>query len=496
MEYLKQIAIARMAPQYEDESNEFEGETTTTEDTEYTYTLQGKKYYIVGKRWTILALICLILLPDMFSFSFFAFINDLTSFYFDIPPAVTDVQATINLIGRMFSTIIVCFIGNLMSFRSITILGSALNALSAILVAIGVIYGLFSLVLFGMFVSGLGAAIVMALIQLVAVIWFPFRERGKANAAMWVARRTSYLFSSLISTRSMGIDYSYTELEEIEINDGNETAKIDLKFKAACSSTFGGLALMSIVCCLIAQFFLPEHPPLCESTQATNDPGENSDESTPMLGEKPKYSFKKELKEIGELFSNPSFILIFLIYSFMMTERPLGSTLTSSLILAQFPDTNDQFVGIMLVIGIVLASIFSPITGVLLDKLTKPRLIYICIMIVSITGVIAFSVCFQVSSLTGVFASFLILWSTRDGVLVCMTHRLSAILSNKPNSSRIKGYTLPSAGTAICGAIATTCIRILLENVNSSAAVLFPLPFLLFGLFSYIFLWQYLRDPK
>lgn len=469
----------------ESETKELLNET----DDDSTFTLMGTKYYVIRKRWGVLALVCLIMILDMFTFSFFSYVNDVTSFYFGIEPAVTDLQATISFIGRLVPVALILLCGEWLSFRTVMILGTALNSIGAILITIGVLVKVYACVVVGSFLTGSATAILMAVSLLVSVNWFPPKERGKASSASWVSRRLSALISNQIATRAIGISGPLAT----NLNSTTDIEYVENQFKVAYSTVFGCLAILTFLCCLISRIYVTEKPPPVVEELALES--ENTDEKTPMLGGKPSpsYNFKREMKDVTYILSDGSYAILTWVFGFMLMERPLGDVLISSLVLKEFPLADDQFVSIMFTMGIILATIFSPLTGQILDKFSHPRATFIIITFITTIALTAFSICFQIHSLEGVFVSFLIMWSTRDGVLVCLTHRFSAIAQKETDTIRMKASAPPVASTAITAAISITVIRYLLDNYTSAIAVLFPLPFLILSLLSYIFLWKYLR---
>lgn len=91
----------------------------------------------------------------------FSFINDLTVLYFDIEPALVNLQSILSLISRIVTLIAFCLFGNLLTFDYITILGDETNNIAATLISISILLETYNLVLAGMALSGVASSILI-----------------------------------------------------------------------------------------------------------------------------------------------------------------------------------------------------------------------------------------------------------------------------------------------------------------------------------------------
>lgn len=457
-----------------------------------TFLLEGKRHRVVAKRWGISSLVCLISLLDAFGYSILSFINDVTSSYFEIEPAVTDLQAIADQVGIMTSVLGICMIGRWMTLRQITLLACVLQGCGAFLITIGVVSKIFGLVAGGMFLMGGGAGIMMSVGILVTVNWFPLHERGKATALSSASRILASMFSNIVATRTMGISYSHQQLELITTH--RETAEnLNHRFKTVFSSIFGFLSLSSMVCCILTIIFVADKPPICESEKRFEGP---LTEDTPLIGTSSSYSIITEMKDVVTLFRNGPFAVFFILFSFAFADRAYDATLISSLVLKEFPHSNDQFVGLMYICGIILAAISGPSVGQILDKYSNPRLTIACCTSLLLLAFFASAASFQFHSIAGVFVSYLAVAASRYSLLVCLKHRESGITANQSSSIRLKAYSILTAGAIASLTISTICVRILMDNFSSAFGILFPVPFLVCILLSFRFLWRYQQDAK
>lgn len=457
-----------------------------------TFLLEGKRHQVVTKRWGILSLVCFIMLLDVFGCGNFSFVNDITSSYFGITPAITDLQAIANLLGRVASAAVICAIGGWVALRQIILLACGLHGLGSLLITIGIVSKIFGLLAAGMFLSGCAAAIIMSVGQQVSVNWFPMHERGKVTALSLASRRLSSLLSNLIATRATGLSYSHQQLERMTMQP-KMTEGVHHRFLIVFAGIFGSLSLSSLFCFILTAIFVSDKPPVRDYEEQLGLPPK---ESTPFFAMSTSYSILRELKEVVEISRDRPLKIFFILYAFAMTDRAYDATLISSLVLKEFPRSNDQFVGLMFVSGILIATFSGPLVGQILDTYSKPRLTTVCVASLLILAFAASVASFQFHSIVSVFVSYVTLAASRNSLMICLKHRVSGITANQSSSSRFKANAIVNAGGVVTMIISTACVRALMDNFNSAFSVLLPVPFLVCFALSYIFLWSYLKDVK
>lgn len=467
-----------------------EGEDESKSESRSSFVYRGKRYRVVPKRWGMLLIVCWILLLDIITLAFFAFINDVTSVYFRTPPAVTDWLSTINLVARAAFGIIICFFSQRMSFRTIAMMASGLMTVANILIICGVSSrGNYGFVIVGQIFSGCAAAMVLSIIQLVAFNWFPLWERGKAVSFPWVTRRLSTVFSNLIATRSLGT-FTLVSRSGNEIVEPSEESLLVFRFRFVFSIVYGLLALAALLCCVISRVYVNERPPVVKEEE---DESCKPDESSSLVAQEP-FSLRKELEGLKYLFTDFSFNLIFTLYCFVLTVRPLFDILLSSLIIQAFPYLNDHIVGIMYCVGISLGSFGSPTAGQILDIFSRPRLTFL-----GFNGSVTIALClFSISLYMQWFIlsciSYVVLLFSRDATMVCLSHRITGTMTKESNAVRVKAFSLTGSVPFLSVAITAVIVRAILSSSNAAFAVLFPIPFLVLSSLAYVFLWKYLQD--
>lgn len=451
-----------------------------------TFIFQGKRYFITCKRWGILFLSCCILSFDIFCLYFFSFINDMTSVYFNVTPVMTDLLASLNFVGRTVGAIIVCLFSEWMKLRGITVYGSASNCISILLIAVGVFFGNFALSLFGMFLNGVLSGILMTIVQVITLAWFPFDERGKSGAAPWVVRRLTLMLSNIVATRSLGV----YEVTQGHISN-NASEHFVHQFQVTFTGVFGLIALMTLLCCVVAAFYVTDTPSVYEGDDILP---EQTGENTPLLHTSfNTKSLARQLKDLIVIFKDLSFIIYFCTYIFVSLDNPLGTMLISSLVIKEFPHIADRDVGIFFCIGILVGSFGSAVAGQILDKFAKPQITFICIALLSVTSLAGFSLSFHLHILSGVFAFYLLLWSARDALSVCMLHRLAEMTVHKSHSICVKTFSIAVTLSSLWVAISGFMIRLILKYSSPAISVLFPMPFFVLSIVSYIVFWRHFR---
>lgn len=459
-----------------------------------TFVFQGKRYYVTPKRWGILLLSCCILSLDVFCFYFFSFINDMTSIYFNVSPAMTDLLASLNMVGRTVGAIAVCIFSDWMTLRGITVYGSALNSISVLCVAIGVYTRKFVLALLGMFLNGAFSGILITIVQVITMTWFPLHERGKSSAAPWVVRRLTLMLSNIIATRSLGADVIMQAGNVSEATTSSAVLKHFIhQFQTTFTIVFGVIAFMTLLCCVIARIYVTDRPAVCEDGDI---PPEELDESTLLLQTgSTSYTFVRQVQDLILIFKDISLIIYFCTFIFATLDNPLGTMLISSLVIDAFPKTTDQIVGIAYCIGIVVGSLGSAMTGQVLDKFAKPQITFICFALFSVVSLAGISLSFNLHILVGVFAFYLLLWFSRDALVVCILHRLAEMTIHRTHSIRVKTFSIAVTVSSLGIALTAYIIRIIENQSSPAVGVLYSMPFLVLSIVSYVVFWPHFRAP-
>lgn len=447
------------------------------------FNFQGKRYRVTPKRWGILLLSCCILSLDAFCYYFFSFINDKTSFYFKISPGLTDMLTSFHIIGRAAGVIIVCFLTEWMTLRGITVYGSVGNCFAVLIIAIGVFCQTFWLTSCGMFLNGVFSGVLVAIVQVITMTWFPLNERGKASAAPWILRRLSMMLSNIIATRSLGV-HKVVITQNATQNIADE--HFMQQFQRTFTGVFGLIAFLTMICCMFAWLYVSERPPLYE--ESGDDLTQIVDEITPTLNCE---RFREKLDDLWLIIKNLSFVLYFFLLAFVQMDTPLGTTLISSIVTTQFPEIDDGYVGIVLCIGITVGSVGSAMAGQILDKFSKPQTTYVCFALHSILSLASFSICSHLHLLPGVFGSYLLLWSARDALSVCMYHRFAAMTVDQTHSIRVKTFCIAIFAGCLAMAATASIIRLLMNHFTVAVGVLYPMPFLLLSVFIYVYFWRH-----
>lgn len=426
---------------------------------------------------------------DMLCFCFFSFINDITSWYFHSTPAQTDWLASTHLIGRALGGIAMCLFSERTGLRNVAVTCSAMNAVASLMIGAGVFLNIFPIAIAGAFVNGVSSLTLLTIMQHITVIWFPPTERGIATSAPWAARRLSLVVSIIISTRTVGSSISENHADMYLHN--NETAELRTKFKVTYSIVFGTFAFLSLLCCVFSRFYVTDTAPVFVGDEHSE---ENSDEIIPILRHKKFFDLRREIRELIHVVKNPALALLYIMLASISTEVTLGFILISSIVVKEFPEADDQTVGMVSCIGIIIGAIGSVIAGAVIDRFRKPRLTYISLAAISAVALSAFSLCLHIRNLPGVYAAYLLMSVPREGLLVCIVHHIAATVPDQRHSVRIKVFTIVVMSAALSIVASTTVIRVLVDNVNSTLAVLFPLPFLLWTVVLYILLWSRLQQ--
>lgn len=445
------------------------GSSNSEDDSEDTFLLSGKRYQVLPKRWGVLFIVSTILLLDTFSASFFGFINDISSTYFNVSPALTDLLSTVNMIARSVFGFVVALGGKLLDFRSLALYTCATIVVGDLLIAAGVSSRRnFAIAVLGQVMNGFGATMALTVSQMAPSNWFPNEERGRAVSIPWILRRLSPVFSNLVATQTVKMEQPLLKVK-IAPNmslPGIVEREHELlsRFRLSFQTAYFTLSLVAILSFALSYLYITNYPPL------------KRNETAPEEIHK-KWNLLEEIKGIVLLFKNGQYDLLFVMYVLILSVRPMTEWMVSSIVLAGFPELSDSVVGIMFCVGYSIGSMGPPTGGWVLDKCKRPKLtFFIGILLAMISmGTFSFAICIQ--NLPLLFVSYVGITFFRDFCFVCISHSFVQTLSTEDNAMKVRGFSIAGSVPWFSLAIYTAIMRAVLTNFGPVLTVLIPIPF-------------------
>lgn len=436
--------------------------------------LAERRQKILAKRWIILLIVCSIVTLDTFSASFFGFINDVSSQYFNVDPQQTDFLSTVNTIARSAFGFVLALGGGMLHLRFLAAATCVTILVGDSLILTGVSSRLnFSIVIIGQALNGFGAALAITLSQLTASTWFPQSERGRAVSVPWIFRRLSPVISNLIATQVVKIAdaQSASDLNATASDSDREQIQID-RFRISFQYAYvclSGIALLSFV---TSNVFI------------TNGPSSIAGIQPVQRGQ--SWNVLAQLRGICDLFKDWQYCLLFMMYVLILSVRPMTEWLVSSIALAGFPDMTDSTVGVMFCVGYSVGSLGSPTGGWVLDKFKRPKLTFAFGTVSVMVALGMLSLAINQHSRSMLFVSFMAATFSRDFCFVCINHSLVETLNSKSNAVQVRGFSIAGSAPWFTLAVYTAIIRSVLTRYGPILTALFPLPFHVIALVLYL----------
>lgn len=462
--------LSRGKTQYSVEMLRKRSSNNSEDESEETFLLGGKRYQVLPKRWGVLFIVSIILLLDTFSASFFGFINDISSTYFNVSPAVTDLLSTVNMIARSLFGFVVALGGRRLDFRTLALCTCATIVVGDLLIAAGVSSRQnFAIAVMGQILNGFGATMALTVSQMAPSNWFPDGERGRAVSIPWILRRLSPVVSNLVATQAVKLNQPLLKVKattNISL-PGMAEGEQDLlhRFRISFQSAYLSLSVVAIICFIFSFFYIANYPTLKRGETSTPEETNRS------------WSLFEELKEIVTLFKNGKYDLLFVMYLLILSVRPMTEWMLSSIVLAGFPELSDSVVGIMFCVGYSIGSMGPPTGGWVLDKCKRPKLTFFIgiLSVISAIGTFSFAICIQNQVL--LFISYIGITFFRDFCFVCISHSFVHIMSTEDNAMKVRGFSIAGSVPWFSLAIYTAIMRNVLTNFGPVLTVLIPIPF-------------------
>ncbi|XP_039274042.2 putative MFS-type transporter C09D4.1 [Styela clava] len=409
--------------------------------------LTNTPYILTPKRWGILMIVSSILFLDTFSASFFGFINDIASEYFETTPAATDVLSTINMIARSVFGFVLAMGGEQLNFRSLALATTGTIVAGDLLITAGV-SSRRNMVIVGMgqIMNGFGATMTLTLSQMAPSNWFPENERGRAVALPWILRRLSPVASNIVATRTIRQGYA-------NVGSANATSayfesdELLKNFRTSFQISYIALTGIALVAFVLSQMYVTDYPPRADGKKAS--PGTNTYGWRPLT----------ELRGILSLFANGQYVLLLFMYVLQLSVRPMNEWMLSSIILDAFPELDDSTAGIVFIVSYVIGAFGSPTGGFVLDKFRRPKVTLVFGQCAVIIWCGLFSLGVYLQSFVLVFISDVGTAFFRDFCFVCISHSLIETMYNEPADTKVRAFSISGSVPWFSLALYTAFVR-------------------------------------
>nr|XP_039274043.1 feline leukemia virus subgroup C receptor-related protein 1-like [Styela clava] len=434
-------------------------------DSETQRLLSNTPYILTPKRWWILFIVSSILFLDSFSASFFGFINDVTSEYFETTPAATDFLSTVNMLSRSVFGFVLAMGGEQFNFRSLALAATGTIVAGDLLITAGV-SSRRNMVIVGMgqIMNGFGATITLTLSQMAPSNWFPENERGRAVALPWILRRLSPVLSNIVATRT--IRQGYYSIDNVNTTtryfDNND---LMTNFRTSFQISYLVLTGIALAGFVLAQLYVTDYPPRADGQKMP--PRANNYTWRPLT----------ELKGIFSLFVNGQYVLLLFMFVLQLSLRPMVEWMLSSIIIVAFPELDDGTAGIVFIVSYVIGAFGSPTGGFILDQFRRPKVTLVFGQCAAIVSCCMFSLGVYLQSFPLVFVSDVLSAFFRDLCFVCISHSLIETMYNEPADTKVRAFSISGSVPWFSLALYTGIVRYVLQHGGAALSVLIPIPF-------------------
>lgn len=419
---------------------------------------QNSDDFSTFRKWIILILVTGIFLVRSYGVTCFATVNDVTSAYFHIQPAKTDLLSTIIFVSKALACVVIAIFSEKLTPRFLIMAAVSAVAVGNVLVAIAISErSSYPVAVLGQGLNGLAAAALNTVPALVSMTWFPRTENGLAFSIPWAASRMSLALSGIISTHTFNLSRTFHHKSSVLHSHAPAFSNATLtSFKFNFQITFFTLSGIAIVLHVLSNIFVV------------------AKSSTDVFNAKKGWSLLAQFEAIFALFKQRNFLALTFSNLLLLSIKPMVTVLLSSLILKSFPKLTDKTSGEIFCVASLVGAMGGPAAGFIIDRFNKSKIAALVGSIVLLLSCSMVVLAFHVGKVLMLYFAFTLVVFFREFTFVSITKVLMVNVSSN-NKLRLASVFMTVPLMAVMGY--SYAMRMLLRHGFVLLAVAFPLPF-------------------
>ncbi len=364
-------------------------ETNTTVSTSPSFTTR-----VYGKRYFILVIFILFSMSNAFQWIEYAIIDNIITKYYDTTTFWVNCTSVVYMISYIIGIIPATWILDKKGLRFCVLLGAFGNCFGSWIKCLSVNPNRFWVTMIGQTIVAASQLFILNIPPLLAAVWFSDQEVSRATAygvfGNQVGIALGFFVPSLlvpnfsVDTNSTTHSHNNTTTTTLASNDSISIVGVP-EVGAGLRNLFFSVAIFTTLLFLIIAIFFndkPEFPPSAAQAHAV------------MVNQ--DSSFYSSVKALA---TNPNFILLFITYGLNTGVFYAVSTVLNQMVTGVFGDHYVKETGYMGVTIVIAGIVGSIACGCLLDWTRLFKEITVGIYVLSLIGMIAFTVALQIKSI-------------------------------------------------------------------------------------------------